>query len=74
VFNAATRDGSSLQTLAVDVAARTLSDPIDPYVIDPTETPPPPPVVIDIPVPTPPPAVPIVDPITDPFLGLFTYP
>lgn len=80
VFNAATRDGSSLQTLAVAVAARTLSDPIDPYMTDPTAPLPPPPAPIAIVDPVPlvppasPPAVPLVDPITDPFLGLYSYP
>src|SRR5207244_253123 len=34
VFNAATRDGSALGSLAVDVAARALSDPIDAYAAD----------------------------------------
>src|SRR5262249_50950390 len=36
VFNAATQNGSAIESLAVDLAARTLSDPIDPYVADPT--------------------------------------
>jgi len=75
VFNAATRDGSSIHELAVDVAARTLSDPIDPYIDDPAAPlpPPPPPLVVINPVPTPPPTLPIIDPITNPFLGLFGY-
>lgn len=74
VFNAATQNGSTFQGLEVSLAARKLSDPIDPYVEDPLAPPPVPqvPIVALPPVPiaptTPPP--PIVDPITNPFLGL----
>lgn len=77
VFNAATRDGSALSNLSVDLSARTLSDPIDPYVDDPTVAAPPPaplpPVVVINPAPTPPPTLPIIDPITNPFMGLFGF-
>jgi hypothetical protein len=74
VFNAATQDGSTFSALAVSLASRALSDPIDPYVTDPTAPPPPPlvPITAPLPVPTPPPA-PIVDPITNPFLGLLGF-
>jgi hypothetical protein len=73
-FNAATADGSALGSLALSLESRTLSDPIDPYPIDPTLPPPPPlsPVTAPVPAPTPPPP-PILDPITNPFAGLFGY-
>ena len=71
VFNAATADGSAINSLGLVLSARTLSDPLDPYIEDPTAPPPPPlvPIVVAPPPPTTPPP-PIVDPITNPFLGL----
>jgi hypothetical protein len=75
VFNAATQDGSDFAPLDLSLSARTLSDPIDPYVEDPLAPPPPPLVPISVPtsppVSTPPP---IVDPITNPFNGTPTQP
>jgi hypothetical protein len=53
VYNAATRDGSALQDLAVSVSARERSDPMDPFYIDPIVGPPPAP-----PLPPPPPLTP----------------
>ena len=71
VINAATQDGSALGAMSVALAARTLSDPIDPYVTDPTSPPPvQDPITVTVPVTTPPPD-PIVDPIINPFAGLF---
>src|SRR5262249_9713810 len=70
VFNAATQNGSAIESLAVDLAARTLSDPIDPYVADPTAPAPvEPPITLLQPVLTPPPE-PILDPIVNPFVGM----
>jgi hypothetical protein len=73
VFNAATQDGSGIESLGLAVVARTLSDPIDPYVENPTG-PPAPQTQISIPIPTTTqPVGPILDPITNPFLGLFGF-
>lgn len=81
VFNAATRDGSALSNLAVGLSTRAISDPIDPYPLDPTSPPPPPlstspppppptdqtPITVD-PVPTTDPStITLVDPIANPF-------
>jgi hypothetical protein len=70
-LNAATADGSALESLGVSLASRALSDPIDPYPIDPLLPPPPPlqPITAPAPAPSPPPQ-PILDPITSPFLDL----
>lgn len=72
VFNAATQDGSAFQGLSASLSARKLTDPIDPYPVDPFAPPPPPqvPITVSPPAPTPPPP-PIVDPISNPFAGLF---
>jgi hypothetical protein len=85
VFNAATRDGSPLQPLTLNLSARERSDPMDPYPIDPILPPPPPPPppppgspppppplswIAMITAVTQPPPLPILDPIADPFLGL----
>jgi len=81
-FNAATQDGSTLQDLTFGLGKRVLSDPIDPYLEVPGDTPPPPtspppppppaPIVISPPVPQPPtmPTGPIVAVLVNPFLGL----
>lgn len=72
-FNAATQDGSNIESLGLAVEARTLSDPIDPYVENPT-SPPAPQSPISIAAPTTDqPVGPILDPITNPFLGLFGF-
>jgi hypothetical protein len=76
VFNGATRDGSTLQGLTFNLAARERSDPMDPIIENPTPTSPPPssppppptPIVINNPAPVPP-ATPIADPIPDPYAG-----
>jgi Matrixin len=76
VFNAATRDGSPLQTTAFSLSARERSDPMDPFIEDPIgspppppPSPPPPPIVIIAPNPIPP-ADPINDSIINPFQSL----
>ncbi|VTR94616.1 zn-dependent protease : Matrixin OS=Singulisphaera acidiphila (strain ATCC BAA-1392 / DSM 18658 / VKM B-2454 / MOB10) GN=Sinac_4791 PE=4 SV=1: Peptidase_M10: PPC [Gemmata massiliana] len=76
VFNAATLDGSSIQSLGLVLSARTLSDPLDPIVENPTVPPPPPlsPITAPTPAPTPPPTVPVIGPVTNPFTPTPTYP
>ncbi|MBP3956053.1 hypothetical protein J8F10_12245 [Gemmata sp. G18] len=69
VFNAATQDGSALQSLGLVLSARTLSDPLDPIIVNPTVPPPPPlaPITTPTPTPTPPPTLPVIPPVTNPF-------
>jgi hypothetical protein len=67
-FNAATADGSPIQSLSVSVSSRTLSDPIDPYTTDQT----PPllaPIQASVPQQTTPPAS-IVDAVANPFAAV----
>lgn len=63
-FQAATADGSALAGLTYSLGKRELSDPVDPYPIDPTDpgTPPPP----TSPPPTSPPPPPPTEPTTPP--------
>lgn len=82
-FQAATADGSALTGLTYSLGKRELSDPIDPYPIDPTDPgtpppptsppptspPPPPPEPTDPPLP-PPPVVIILDPLPAPPPGV----
>lgn len=72
-FNAATSDWSPVAGVAYSLSTRALSDPIDPYVEDPTSPPPPPddPIAVSPPIPPPPPTT-IIDPVTDPFARVLT--
>jgi hypothetical protein len=67
-FSAATWDaGAVLPAVTFDFRMRTLSDPVDPIIVDPISPPPDDqPITTEPTVPTPP--LPILDPISDPFL------
>jgi hypothetical protein len=78
VFNAATRDGSALEGLTFNLAARERSDPVDPYVepplgppTPPQPQPPPPPNPITVIGVSPTNPVPPVGPINDPIINPF---
>ncbi|QJX00903.1 matrixin family metalloprotease [Frigoriglobus tundricola] len=71
VFNAVNVNGSTIQALALALASRSLTDPIDPYPVDPTSPPPLPlvPVSAPVPPPTAPPA-PIVNAVASPLAAI----
>jgi hypothetical protein len=75
VFNAVTVNGSPIQTVNVALASRPLTDPIDPYPVDPTSPPPPPlvPVTAPVPPPTTPPAS-TTDAVASPLAAIPTVP
>ena len=75
VFNAVNVNGSTIQSVSTALSSRALTDPIDPYPVDPTSPPPPPlvPVTAPVPPPTTPP-VSVVSAVASPLAAIPTVP